>query len=96
MVGLSATGALKLCKLLHSPDVRFALCYEPNTSLLYCTDDLIYRPYSNDVIGYADTGDDSLNSIGSSEEKVADHMLAVYVRGVYQNDCFSYPYVHIK
>ena len=53
-----------------------------NTSLLYCTDDLIYRPYSNDVIGYADTGDDSINSMGSSEEKVADHMLAVYVRGV--------------
>ena len=56
----------------------------------------IYRPYSNDGIGYADTGDDSLNSIGSFEEKVADHMLAVYVRGVYQNDCFSYLYVHIK
>ena len=73
---VSAIGALKLCKLLHNSDVRFALCYEPNTSLLFCTDDLIYRPYSNDVIGYADTGDDSLNSIGSSEEEVANRMLA--------------------
>ena len=96
MGGLSAIGALKLCRLLHNSDVRFALCYEPNTSLIFCTDDLIYRPYSNDVMRYADTGDDSLNSMGSSEEKVADHMLAVYERGVYQTDCFSYLYVHIN
>ena len=49
--------------------------------------DLIYRPYSNDVIGYADTGDDNLNNVScGGREKVVDHMLAIYVRG---NKTFS-------